>query len=73
MKKLFIIPMAIFMMSFQSLSADGYIASYSIKVSDVPAFAKLTHKTMYFLYIYCILLLRFLISEKQWKNYLQLL
>ena len=40
MKKLFLIPMAIFMMSFQSLSADGYIASYSIKVSDVPAFAK---------------------------------
>ena len=27
-------------MSFQSLSADGYIASYSIKVSDVQTFAK---------------------------------
>ena len=41
MKKLFLLPMAIFMMSFQFLQADGYIASYSIKVSDVPAFAKL--------------------------------
>ena len=40
MKKLFLLPMAIFMMSFQFLQADGYIASYSIKVSDVPAFAK---------------------------------
>ena len=40
MKKIFLIPMAIFAMSFQSLSADGYIASDSVKVSDVPAFAK---------------------------------
>ena len=40
MKNLFLIPMAIFMMSFQFLQADGYIASYSIKVSDAPAFAK---------------------------------
>jgi len=40
MKKLFLLPMAIFMMSFQFLQADGYIASYSIKVSDVSAFAK---------------------------------
>ena len=40
MKKLFLIPMAVFMLSFQSLFADGYIASYSIKVSDVPRFAK---------------------------------
>jgi len=31
---------AVFTMSFQSLSADGYIASYSIKVSDVQTFAK---------------------------------
>lgn len=40
MKKLFLIPMALFMMAFQSVQADGYIASYSIKVSDVPAFAE---------------------------------
>ena len=40
MKKLLLIPMTFFMMSFQSILADGYIASYSIKVSNVPAFAK---------------------------------
>ena len=40
MKKLFTTFIAVFLMSFQSLSADGYIASYSIKVSDVQTFAK---------------------------------
>ena len=40
MKKLFTTCMAVFLMSFQSVSADGYIASYSIKVSDVQTFAK---------------------------------
>jgi len=40
MKKIFLMTIAVFTMSFQSLSADGYIASYSIKVSDVQTFAK---------------------------------
>lgn len=40
MKKILLMTMAIFTMSFQSLWADGYIASYSIKVSDVQSFAK---------------------------------
>ena len=40
MKKLFTTCMALFLMSFQFVSADGYIASYSIKVSDVQSFAK---------------------------------
>ena len=40
MKKILLMTMAVFTMSFQSLWADGYIASYSIKVSDVQSFAK---------------------------------
>jgi len=40
MKKILLMTIAVFTMSFQSLSADGYIASYSIKVSDVQTFAK---------------------------------
>ena len=40
MKKILLMTMAVFTMSFQSLLADGYIASYSIKVSDVAKFAK---------------------------------
>ena len=40
MNKIFLTFLAVFTMSFQSLSADGYIASYSIKVSDVQTFAK---------------------------------
>lgn len=40
MNKIFLTFLAVFTMSFQSLSADGYIASYSVKVSDVQKFAQ---------------------------------
>ena len=40
MKNIFLTFLAFFTMSFQAILADGYIASYSIKVSDVQTFAK---------------------------------
>ena len=40
MKKLLLTSMAFFTLSFQIVLADGYIAAYSIKVSDVQSYAK---------------------------------
>jgi len=40
MKKLSLSLLAFFMMSFQSISADGYIAAYSIKVSNPVSFVE---------------------------------
>ena len=38
MKKLLLTSMAFFAMSFQIVLADGYIAAYSIKVSDAQSY-----------------------------------
>ena len=40
MKKLLLTSMAFFTLSFQIVFADGYIAAYSIKVSDVQSYAE---------------------------------
>ena len=40
MKKLLLTSMAFFSLSFQIVLADGYIAAYSIKVSDVQSYAQ---------------------------------
>ena len=40
MKKLLLTSMAFFAMSFQIVLADGYIAAYSIKVSDAQSYAQ---------------------------------